>query len=194
VPTATRVLASTNLQRGRRRVLNFLTEVNYALENDLELLSAAVSELRQLATDRWLFNDLDTVRFALAVDEALVNAYFHGNLELTVDLRVQDASAYYALADERRSQDPYARRRIQLRMEIGMEFVSVSVLDDGAGFDFTQLPDPTAPGYLERPCGRGVLLMRTFMDEVRFNDAGNQVTLIKRRSARTGDEAHSKEV
>ena len=65
------------------------------------------------------------------------------------------------------------------------------VADDGAGFDPEQLPDPTAPGFLERPCGRGIMLMRTFMDEVRFNDIGNQVTLVKRRAVHTGEEASS---
>ena len=43
----------------------------------------------------------------------------------------------------------------------------------------SQLPDPTDPEYLDRPHGRGLLLMRTFADVVRFNDVGNEVTLVK---------------
>jgi anti-sigma regulatory factor (Ser/Thr protein kinase) len=56
------------------------------------------------------------------------------------------------------------------------------IRDEGPGFDPRQLPDPTAPTNLEKPSGRGLLLMRTFMDEVVYNDAGNQVTLVKRRT------------
>ena len=52
-----------------------------------------------------------------------------------------------------------------------------TVRDEGPGFDPASLPDPTDPANLDRPCGRGLLLMRTFMDNVIFNDKGNEVTL-----------------
>jgi anti-sigma regulatory factor (Ser/Thr protein kinase) len=55
------------------------------------------------------------------------------------------------------------------------------IRDEGPGFDPSTLPDPTDPENLLRPCGRGVMLMRTFMNEVTFNDRGNEVTLIWRR-------------
>ena len=57
------------------------------------------------------------------------------------------------------------------------------IRDEGPGFDPRELPDPTDPTNLERPSGRGLLLMRTFMDDVSYNDDGNQVTLIKRRNS-----------
>jgi len=53
------------------------------------------------------------------------------------------------------------------------------IRDEGPGFD----PDPTDPAHLEMPSGRGLLLIRAFMDEVIHNPTGNQVTLIKRRQA-----------
>lgn len=61
------------------------------------------------------------------------------------------------------------------------------IRDEGDGFDASVIPDPTDPANLERSYGRGQLLMQTFMDEVKYNDAGNQVTCIKRRSP-AGDE------
>lgn len=48
--------------------------------------------------------------------------------------------------------------------------------------EVSQLPDPTDPEYLERPSGRGLLLMRAFTDDVRYNSKGNQVTLVKKRA------------
>lgn len=188
VPTVTRVLAAADERRGRRLVLNCLAELHYELYNNLELLSAVVSELRQTVRDRSLFDDRDALRFATSVDEALLNAYYHGNLEVSSELRMEDAGSYHSLADERRTQEPYASRRIRLRLGITREHVSVSIGDEGPGFDASQLPDPTAPGFLERPCGRGLLLMKTFMDEVSFNEQGNEVTLLKRRNpAAAGD-------
>jgi hypothetical protein len=84
------------------------------------------------------------------------------------------------LANQRRREDPYRDRHIHVHAHINAEQVSITIHDDGPGFDHSQLPDPTDPEYLDRPHGRGLLLMRTFADTVRFNDVGNEVTLVKR--------------
>ena len=55
------------------------------------------------------------------------------------------------------------------------------IADEGRGFDVGAVPDPTAPENLARPSGRGIFLMKTFLDDVRYNEAGNEVTLLKRR-------------
>lgn len=180
VDTVSRLLSSAAEQRNRRRLLNFLTEIAYILENDLDLISAVVAELRQLFQDRFLLNESEALRFATAIDEALANAYFHGNLDVSSTLREEDAASYHALATQRRGVPPYRDRRILIRAAISREQITVTVRDEGTGFDPHSLPDPTAPGYLDRPCGRGVLLMRSFADEVHFNEVGNQVTLVKR--------------
>jgi CheY-like chemotaxis protein len=179
VDTVARLLASSAEQRNRRRLLNHLTELHYVLDNDLDLLSAFVSELRQLIRDRYLLDDNNALRFATAVDEALANAYFHGNLEVSSSLREEDANAYHALAAQRQREPPYRDRQIHIQVGINRVQISVTVRDEGQGFDSSQLPDPTAPGYLDRPCGRGILLMRSFADDVQFNDAGNEVTMLK---------------
>ena len=55
------------------------------------------------------------------------------------------------------------------------------IRDEGRGFDPAALSDPTSPQNLDRLTGRGLFLIRTFMDEVRHNDVGNEITLVKRR-------------
>ena len=57
-----------------------------------------------------------------------------------------------------------------------------SISDDGKGFDTSKLPDPTDPTAMTKPHGRGLLLMRSFMDEVRFNKSGNTVTMVKSKT------------
>jgi anti-sigma regulatory factor (Ser/Thr protein kinase) len=59
------------------------------------------------------------------------------------------------------------------------ESAQFKIRDEGPGFDPQTLPDPTDPEYLERPSGRGVLLMKSFMDKVTYNDSGNEVTMTK---------------
>jgi serine/threonine-protein kinase RsbW len=51
------------------------------------------------------------------------------------------------------------------------------ISDNGAGFDYNNLPDPTAPENIEKENGRGVFLMKSLADEVAFNDSGNEVSI-----------------
>jgi serine/threonine-protein kinase RsbW len=88
----------------------------------------------------------------IAVTEALNNAIVHGN-ESNPDRKVQ----------------------LIVREENG--YVVFSLKDEGRGFDFLHLPDPTAPENLEKPNGRGVFLMRSLADEVEFFENGARVEL-----------------
>lgn len=179
VDVVERLLSTAADQRVRRRLQNYLTRVSYVLENDLELISGLIQEIRETLQTLRRLDDSSCLRFTTAVDEALQNAYFHGNLEVSSEIRERNAEEYHALADRRRGEEPYCRRRISVELQMSREAVAVTVSDEGPGFDPSSLPDPTEPGFLERPCGRGVLLMRTFADDVRFSERGNEVILVK---------------
>ncbi|HCR03934.1 MAG TPA: hypothetical protein DIU18_01960, partial [Gemmatimonadetes bacterium] len=71
---------------------------------------------------------------------------------------------------------------------VGEHEIKARVTDEGAGFDPGGIPDPTSPDHLEKCSGRGLFLMRELMDEVHFNESGNQVTLVI-RSDTDDDEA-----
>jgi anti-sigma regulatory factor (Ser/Thr protein kinase) len=118
----------------------------------------------------------------VALEEALANALYHGNLEVSSSLREDDDRAYYALVEQRVRESPYRDRRIHVEAKLSREQAVFVIRDEGCGFDPALLPDPTDPANLEKSSGRGVLLMRTFMDEVCYNNVGNQVTLCKRRN------------
>ena len=123
----------------------------------------------------------DLNRIGIATDEALVNALHHGNLELNSELR-EDGDAYYELAAERCQLDPYRNRRIYVDLLINHDVAEIFIRDEGPGFDPDSLPDPRDPANLGKVSGRGVLLMRTFMDEVKYSDTGNAVLLRKYRA------------
>src|ERR1041385_8005293 len=76
-----------------------------------------------------------------------------------------------------------APRPVPLSARLPRDHAEFTVRDEGPGFDVSTLPDPRDPANLEKASGRGVMLIRTFMDEVRYNDKGNQVTMTKRRPA-----------
>lgn len=182
VDTVARILSTSTKRRKQRRLQNYLTSMNYVLENDLDLISALVAEIRETVQQRWIFDENESLRLASAVDEALTNAYFHGNLEVSSDLREDDPNAYHDLANARRKVEPYRDRSIHVNVELSREEVVITIRDEGPGFNPDGLPDPTMPGYLERASGRGVLLMRAFTDEVRYNTVGNIVVLKKKTS------------
>jgi CheY-like chemotaxis protein len=178
-----RVLSASHEMRGRARLVGRLTRYEYAfnLESELPLVCAVSNYLREEAIRMRLWPRTECLRLGVALEEALLNAYYHGNLEISSELREQDHRAYHDLAEKRCREAPYKYRRIFVSVKVTATQAVYVVRDEGPGFDPTTLPDPTDPANLDRPCGRGLLLMRTFMDNVIYNDKGNEVTLFKDR-------------
>ena len=121
-------------------------------------------------------------QIAISLQEALTNALYHGNLELSSDLRQHDEREFDDLAECRRVQEPYRSRRIRVQVQLDCDAARFVVADDGPGFDTAVFDRPIEPDDLIRIGGRGLLLIRTFMDGVSFNSAGNQITMIKHRA------------
>lgn len=184
VDTVTRVLTTSGLDRSHSRLLHRMkrTETSFELENELPLIPAVVNYLQQILTRMHVCAETDILRIGVALEEALLNAYYHGNLEISSELRLQDHRAYYDLAKERVQEQPYRDRRIFVDSCMTSDVATYVIRDEGPGFEPGEIPDATDPANLEKPCGRGLLLMHTFMDEISYNDSGNQVTMIKRHA------------
>ena len=98
------------------------------------------------------YYERDVFGVRLAIEEALVNAIKHGN-----------------------RMDPGKTVRIACR--VCHRKVRIEIEDQGEGVQPEAVPDPTAEENLERPCGRGIMLMRAFMTSIEYNAAGNRVVL-----------------
>lgn len=183
VDTLQRVLSAMQENRKHSELMNRLCERNesFVIENDVNLLMALSRHLQFLLTDSWGLDRTDRLRVGTALEEALLNAMYHGNLEVSSELKEQDHQAFYSLADQRRLSEPWINRRIYVRCWLSPQEAKFVIRDDGKGFDPATLPDPTDPENLARPFGRGVMLMRAFMDNVEYNSAGNEVTLQRSR-------------
>jgi len=178
--TVGRLLSRARESIERSRLLKHLQILEYEIGNELSLIQALTHEIYDLINHRQDFPEGVCLRISTAVDEALTNAYYHGNLEVSSRLREEDSQRFYQLAEERRTKAPYNQRRINVKVELSAEGVSITIEDEGRGFDPSSLPDPTEEGFIDRPHGRGILLMKTFMDEVEFNPTGNEVRMVKR--------------
>lgn len=185
--TVVQVYSAAREDRGRIRLLRRMSgqEVHFTIENDHELIASLVQYLKDGAAGMGICDEADRVRTGVALQEALTNACLHGNLEVDSALRELDHKQYYDLARERMTQEPYSRRRIHVVARYDQNSAEFCIRDEGPGFNRSTLPDPTDPGNIDRPCGRGLLLMQTVMDEVKYNAAGNEVTMIKHRRVRT---------
>jgi serine/threonine-protein kinase RsbW len=103
------------------------------------------------------FGERDIFAIRLALEEALINAIKHGNqMDRSKNVRV----SYQVFAD-----------RFEVR-----------IADEGGGFILDDVPDPTAVENLERPCGRGIMLMRHYMSAVSYSSCGNSVAMTKLRN------------
>ena len=101
------------------------------------------------------YEDRLRLNFRVGLTEALSNAVLYGN-----------------------AHDPSKRVLVEVTLEDGR--LEARVTDEGSGFDPSTIPDPTLPDNLLKSRGRGLFLMRRFLDEVSYNDQGNQVTLVLR--------------
>jgi CheY-like chemotaxis protein len=180
--TLRQVHSAMRSDRQRRRVLAHLTclRSQFALENDPSIIPALVDYLQQDLAHLGQSDGNEAMRVGIALSEALLNAQYHGNLEINSELRQEDESAYDKLAAERRQMAPFRDRRIHVDAECRHHESVFSVRDEGRGFDPSTLPDPASPSSMEMASGRGLLLIRTFMDEVTFSDGGRRITMVKR--------------
>lgn len=181
--TVDNVLNTSRAQRHHARMMECVTRNHwtFVLDNDPSLIPAIVDHLQQHITRLKLCDETGRIRIAIALEEALLNALYHGNLELSSDLREEDVRRYYALAEERRREEPYRSRTTHFEANLGLQEMMFVVRDAGPGFTPEFVPDPTDPANLEKASGRGLLLIRTFMDEVRHNERGNEITMLKHR-------------
>ncbi len=176
------VLRLSTAERSQQRLMECLSRVEseFHLENDATLIPALVGHICENLRRLRCCAENERLRVTVALSEALLNAMYHGNLEVDSELRERDEKAYRKLIEERRQLAPYMDRRVHVLARESPSEARYVIRDDGNGFDPNRLPDPTDPANLERVSGRGLLLIRTFMDEVHHNDKGNEIVMVKR--------------
>ncbi len=149
----------------------------FMLANDCHLVMPLIEHL-QSHMPAW--SESCRLQLGMAIGEALVNAMHHGNLEVCSSLRCGDEASYHDTVRSRRGEKPFCDRRVSIHADFSSESMQIRISDEGAGFNPDSVPDPRAEENITKLSGRGLLLIRSFMDEVTHNDCGNEITLIKR--------------
>jgi serine/threonine-protein kinase RsbW len=133
-----------------------LVRVETRIPSDVGAIEEAVELIVRHCLSGNIVSQRLRFNLCVALSESLANAIICGNLE--------DASKW-----------------VEVRAELRPESILVQVTDEGDGFDPATVRDPTSPEDLEEPCGRGLFLIRSLVDEVRFNPKGNSICLMLRR-------------
>lgn len=154
----------------------------YSLPADVEMANVISYELTKNLSGIGLCNTQTAENIALALREAVSNAMFHGNLEMSSKIRETDGIKAYNEEIEQRKNNPlYADRRVKLRYELTPDYVEYIIEDEGKGFDYKTLPDPRDPENFFKKSGRGVLIIRIHMDEAEWIGRGNILRMRKNR-------------
>lgn len=182
VETVGRLLLLSGKRRERSPLLGRMTEMScsFVLPNDAKLADLLVGHLLEQTVQMSFCDETQCMQIGVALQEALANAMHHGNLQVNSECRESSHMEYHALIAKRCLEAPYRDRCVRVTARLSRSEVEFTIRDEGDGFDPSKLPDPRETANLEKASGRGVLLMRSFMDEVRFEDAGRSVTLVRR--------------
>jgi CheY-like chemotaxis protein len=161
-------------------------DFDFELDNDPALIDPLVDLVQQMVSGMNLTDATGRFRVGAALKEALLNALYRGNLEISFQQMQGTRESMLAgkgedLLAQRQSASPFKNRKIHIRIAIGADEARFEIRDEGQGFDPAKIPAAGQPGSLDPETGRGLVLMRAFFDEVTFQDAGRQVTLVKRR-------------
>jgi CheY-like chemotaxis protein len=188
VDTLSDVLEVASAGRAEAQLAAFLTDVEarFSLPAAAPPVMAIVGYVQNGMADLHLGDDTDRVRVGVALDTAIHNVLYYGNLEFTPQ-QLQDAyhledagQGYYRMLSERSQQAPFSKRRIEVNVRMTPREVRSIVRHEGNPLDTESLFDDGDSQELEGTSGTGWLLVKSFMDDVHFNDAGNEVTLIRR--------------
>ncbi len=121
---------------------------------------------------------INTDHIKLCLEEAIVNAIVHGNLEVPSSLKEESWDRFDRIIEERENNPTFVNRLVHVTYELDREKLCITVEDEGRGFDYRSVIEEEDPLQLMLS-GRGIMLIRSFMDEVIWNESGNCIHMTK---------------
>lgn len=184
---ASKILRMRHRKKLEKQIYDFFIEEHqfYTIPNDLQYTLPLIDLLTDKLERIGICDDSELTNVRFALDEALVNAVVHGNLEIESSIKgasLEQMLEFNKIVKERGEKEPYAKRKVMISRNLTRDFVSFTIEDQGKGFNWRSLPDTLDDMELLSSHGRGLFLIRAFMSTVEFNDKGNRITLLKRRT------------
>ncbi len=124
----------------------------------------------------------DEMQVILALNEVIANAMFHGNLEIESKLKEESLEKFFEEAEKRSKLSPYKERKVYIHGNFDKKSFKVVVRDQGKGFQWQKYHFNFNSGKI-LPHGRGLMIVLSIFDKVKWNDKGNEITLIKYKTS-----------
>ena len=150
------------------------------IDNNLTNVERFVCLMTEDVLEYCSFSEVEKIRVGFS--EMITNAIEHGNLGITSKEKhnATEAGTYYNLLKERLGNRNFSKRRVLCRVGVFADRLDILIRDEGEGFDINKIPSPRDTELLMNLHGRGILIARAYFDEIKYNESGNEVTLIKR--------------
>lgn len=154
-------------------------ELKIEFDTHFEHISAIVSQLISEISVK--IDDSDKTNIELGLDEIITNSVEHGNLEITYEEKVEaaDGNTLVDLYNERLKDPELAKRKINVHYTQNTTYCEWLITDEGKGFDWKSIPDPTQGAQLMELNGRGIFITNFLFDEMEYMGKGNQVRVRK---------------
>ncbi|MEM6471616.1 MAG: response regulator [Planctomycetota bacterium] len=157
----------------------------FELDNDSALISPLVGLLMQVVAGMDLIGGAEMNRLGVAIEHALVNAMYRGNLQLGPSVTPPHHAIIYNdatsdLIERRKAEEPYANRKVFVSAIASREEIRITIRDEGNGFDTAKVSEISPAEVFSAESGKGLVLMKSFADELSFSASGNEVTMVKR--------------
>lgn len=152
----------------------------FQLDTDFQAIPRVVNLIRKTLSSTDSCDATEAIRIGLALEEALLNAMIHGNLELTHEASQEGFNLNSSIVRDRLKQESYCDRKVSLGVSFKLDSVEFRIEDSGPGFDYASSPNSLDVSSFEGGAGRGLVLMNTFMDEVEYYGNGAAVRLTRR--------------
>ena len=169
-------------ERATEKFLTSLEKITFSLPSKLEWVTPITFRLVGVMEAVGLCDAGDRSNIALGLMEIITNAIEHGNLNFKSEEKraiiAKGEQHYLNMVAERAEMEPYRDRKVEISASINPDQATIRIKDDGEGFDYHNLPDPTDPENLFMPSGRGIMLASSFIHEVNYSGKGNVVTLV----------------
>ncbi|MCB1215969.1 response regulator [bacterium] len=176
----------------QREIIRFIEDENIklAIPSDFEFLNTVINYVFSHLKARWMVNDENLHDVKVCMYEALTNAFEHGNLGIPGDEKSRlleiSQQAWRDFLMERMNDPGNNDKQIEVNLQISDQRMSLRVRDQGGGFDFDNHFKDVEPELLFRSSGRGLLLIRSLMDEMWFEDGGRALVMVKHRASTGG--------
>lgn len=152
-------------------VLEFRTEINH--------IPAIISQLISEITIK--LEDSEITNIELGLDELITNSMEHGNMRISFEEKVEASNnnTMLQLYAEKLKDKKLARRKIKVKFKLRAKYCEWTIIDEGDGFDWRMIPDPTQGAQLMELNGRGIFITHFLFDEMEYLGKGNKVRVRK---------------